>query len=174
MLIEETDKRFYVQKSTIPNAGLGVFAAEDLKKGDWLEIIGPQVKVGSIADQCTQYADKYKFAATGKVVKGKQKVDFDRKVVPMGYGGIVNHAPNPKLQNVMIDYYRGPRRNSAAGQAIYRFLRNIHKDEEILGNYGEEWMKVMDWAETKADDIGDEWETFLSFNLYNLKELMSF
>ena len=32
MLIEEKDKRFHVKESTIENAGMGVFASEDIKK----------------------------------------------------------------------------------------------------------------------------------------------
>ncbi|MHA2428338.1 MAG: SET domain-containing protein-lysine N-methyltransferase [Candidatus Hermodarchaeia archaeon] len=172
-LVEETDTRFYLKESTVPNAGLGVFAAEPLKAGDYLEIIGVQVKTNSIADECTAFADKYKFAAAGKLVKKERTTDFSRKVVPLGYGGMVNHAPNAKMQNAMIDYHKGPKRNAAAGQPIYRFLRDIAKDEEILGNYGEQWTNIMEWAGDKANEVGDDWETFLSFDLYNLKEIMS-
>jgi hypothetical protein len=172
-LVEETDTRFYLKESTVPNAGLGVFAAEPLKSGDYLEIIGVQVRSGSVADECTAYADKYKFAAAGKLVKKERTTDFSRKVVPLGYGGMVNHVSDPKMQNATIDYRKGPTKNAAAGQPIYRFIRNIQKDEEVLGNYGEQWMNVMEWAADKADELGDEWETFLSFNLYNLKEIMS-
>jgi len=171
-LVEETDKRFYLKESTVPNAGLGVFAAEPLKAGDYLEIIGIQVKTGSIADKCTAYADRYKFAASGKLVKKRRTTDFTRKVVPLGYGGMVNHAPSPELENAMIDYHKGPTRNKNAGQPIYRFVRNIAQDEEILGNYGEQWEKIMGWAEDKADELGKDWKTFLSYDLYNLKELM--
>ena len=40
IVVEETDNRFYLKASTIKDAGMGVFAKEPLKKGDYLEIIG--------------------------------------------------------------------------------------------------------------------------------------
>ncbi len=171
MLIEETDDRFYLKESTVPNAGMGVFSKEDIEKGEFLEIIGVQVKMNSIADQCTQYANKYKFAATGKLIKEQKKIEHDRLVMPVGFGGMVNHAPSAELQNAEIWYRQGAKRNSAAGQAVYRFIRNIKKDEEILGNYGEEWQGVMDWVGEKAEEVENDWETFLSHNLYSLGEL---
>jgi hypothetical protein len=175
ILVEETDDRFYIKESTIPNAGLGVFANVPLKKGDWLEIIGVQVKTKSVSDKCTHYANAYKFLASGSITRrGERKIDYSRKIVPLGLGGIVNHAPDPRLQNAEIFYRNGPTRNPAAGKAVYRFIRDIDVDEEILGNYGEEWLGIMDWADTKAEDIAeiqDDWETFLAHDLYNLGQL---
>lgn len=173
MLIEETDDRFYLKESTILNAGMGVFAKEDIVKGEFLEIIGVQVKINSIADKCTHYANKYKFAATGKLVKEQKKVEYNRLVVPMGFGAIINHSPSSELQNAEIWYRQGTKRNPAAGQAVYRFIRDIKKDEEILGNYGEMWQGVIDWAGDKANEVKDDWETFLSYDLYSLGELSS-
>jgi hypothetical protein len=173
-LVEETDKRFYLKKSTVPNAGLGVYTKVALPKGEYLEIIGVMVKSNSLTDNCTHYADKYKFAANGKIRQGKCETDFSRKIVPVGFGGMVNHAPMPEQQNAEIFYRNGPNRNSASGKAVYRFIRDIEPNEEILGSYGEEWLKIMDWAESKAEDISkteDEWETFLSYDLYSLGQL---
>jgi len=174
ILVEETDERFYLKESILPNAGLGVFAQKSLKKGEWLEIIGVMIKSNTLTDQCTHYADKYKFAASGKILQGKQVTDFSRKIMPCGLGGMINHAPEPEMQNVEIFYRNGPKQNSAAGKAVYRFMRNIEPDEEILGHYGEEWSKIMGWAETKAEElveIEDAWETFLSHDLYRLGQL---
>jgi len=173
-LVEETDNRFCIKESSILNAGYGLFANQDLKKDDHLEIIGIRVKKGSIADQCTHYANKYKFAAQGKITKGIKEIDPNSDlIVPLGYGGIVNHAPNPELQNAEIWYNRGSKRNQSAGQAVYRFIRDISEGEEILGNYGEDWEDVMDWAENKAKEVTDDWRTFLSYDLYNLGRLAS-
>jgi hypothetical protein len=169
-LIEENDTRFYIKESTIPGAGLGVFAKCPLKTGDFLEIIGAQVEVGSIADQCTHFADKYKFAATGKIKGGKRVIEHTRKIVPFGYGGMVNHAPTPEQQNAVIDYHKTPIQ-PAAGQAIYRFTRDIERDEEVLGNYGEHWQNMLAWAGNKAVDVDRDWETFLAYDLYNLGRL---
>jgi hypothetical protein len=164
ILIEETDNRFYIAPSTIPDAGLGVFAAQDLPAGSFLEIIGIQVKHKSIADQCTHYADHYKFGA-------KPGQEQNRLVVPMGYAAIINHAPKSELQNVEIRSNKGPTRNPAAGQMVYFFLRNIKKDEEIFGNYGEIQGKVFEWAEQRVEIINqtqDAWETLLETDIYNL------
>lgn len=164
ILIEETDNRFYTAPSTIPDAGLGVFAAQDLPAGSFLEIIGIQVKSKSIADQCTHYANHYKFGAKA----GKSP---DRLIVPMGYGGIVNHAPKPELKNAEIRTNKGPTKNPAAGQVVYFFLRDIQKDEEILGDYGESYGKTLSWAEQRVEIINqtqDAWETLLETDIYNL------
>ena len=173
ILVEETDDRFYIKESTVPNAGWGLFARVPLSKGGWLEIIGIQVKTASLSDKCTHYADNYKFAANGKLTsRGERIVEHTRKIVPLGYGGIVNHAPDPKQQNAEIFYRNGPTKNSAAGKAVYRFIRDIEPNEEVFGSYGEEWLSIMDWADTKANDLQeDDWETFLSYDLYNLGQL---
>jgi hypothetical protein len=163
ILFEETDNRFYISESTVPNAGMGVFAAEDLAAGDFMEIIGVQVRRGSAADKCTNYASSYKFAARAG--------ESDRLVVPMGYGGMVNHATDPGAKNVEIRANKGPTRNPNAGQIVYFFLRDIKKDEEILGDYGETWGKVLTWVQNKIkiiDKDQDAWETFLGFDIYNL------
>ena len=170
--VEETDTRFYIKESTIPKAGMGVFAKVPLKKGDHLEIIGVRVVTKGIADECTHYANKYKFAARGKFnKKGERTTDFSQMIVPMGFGGIINHAPSPAQQNVEIWYRNGSTKNNAAGTAVYRFIRDIEPNEEVLGNYGEQWQGIMDWAGNKAEEIKDDWETFLAHDLYNLGQL---
>lgn len=168
ILIEETDERFYIGKSTLPEAGRGLFAKEKIKKGDYLEIIGVQVKAKGISDDCTKYAQNYKFASRGKK-------DSDRLVIPMGYGGIVNHANDPKMQNATIESKNHPIRNQSASTLVYTFLRDIEPGEEIFGNYGSEWQGLLNWAideSAKADSSKDDWETFLSYDLYNLGTLI--
>lgn len=165
--IEETDDRFYISESTLPDAGRGLFAKVPIKKGDHLEIIGVQVKAGSIANACTEFGNKYKFAANAK----KKEI-----VIPMGYGGIVNHAPEKASQNVAITYIENRKpKNPAAGNVVYSFLRDVETDEEILGNYGDDWSRVLSWAgemnEKKKELPEEQWETFLSFALYNLDYL---
>ena len=54
-LFEETDTRFKIAPSTIPGAGLGLFAAIALTEGELLMIQGIAIKPGSVADQCTPY-----------------------------------------------------------------------------------------------------------------------
>lgn len=163
--VEETDKRFYIKESVLPNAGYGCFAKEFLKKNDWLEIIGVYVKNGSIADQCTHYAKRYKFAGSPK---------NDAKIVPMGFGGMVNHSNDSSLRNCRLEYCPGlSKRSMNAGQVIYRFIRDILPDEELIGNYGpdidgeiQKFNKNVDFANENIIEI----ERFLCFDLYGLKE----
>jgi len=173
MMVEETDTRFYVKESTIPNAGFGLFAKELLKKDDFLEVIGVQVPKDGISDQCTQFAGNYKFAAI-------QKVGFDRLVVPLGYAGMINHSEDKEKQNVEMTNRNHSPRNSAGSSLVYVFLRDIQPDEELLGHYGLEWAYIFDWAEknTKTGEekvqlVKTDWETLLSYDLYNLNELVS-
>ena len=168
ILVEETDNRFYIKESTIPEGGLGVFANEDLKKGDYLEIIGVRLKRGSVVDDCTHYGNSYKFSA-------RPGEDLNNDIIlPVGYAAIVNHAPTKGQQNAAIDVNRNPPRNPAAGIVVYKFLREILKDEEIFGNYGENWDVALAWASKQIETVNslkDDWETFMEFNVYNLNVL---
>jgi hypothetical protein len=168
ILIQENDDRFYLSKSTQPNAGMGVFAHKDLKAGDFVEIIGVMVKKHSIADLCTSYANNYKFAAA-------YAGEYDTHIIPMGFGGMINHANDPENQNAEIKYIDHKIINSAGGHAVYCFTRDIKKDEEILGNYGENWKNAMQWIQRIPKLIEDleekEWNRFLNFDLYNLYKL---
>ncbi len=165
--IEETDTRFYIKESSIPNAGWGCFANTFLNKGDWLEIIGVYVKTGGLADQCTHYAKRYKFAGSPK---------YNAKIVPMGFGGMVNHSDDPNLQNCRLEYVAGlNKRSEHAGQVIYRFTRDILPDEELVGNYGPNVGKEIKKANVGVEFLGnnsEEIERFLKFDLYNTVEVV--
>lgn len=156
IFLEEKDKRFYIAQSTIEEAGLGVFAAEDIPKDSVLEILGFMVDVGSVADRCTNYARNYKFAANFAD-------KYDRYIVPIGFGGMVNHAKSLEDQNVELRYIKHNSSNIAAGSAVYYFIKDVKKDQEILGNYGEEFEKAIN--EQKY------WQRFLDLELYNLGKL---
>jgi hypothetical protein len=167
IFVEEDDNRFYIKESTLPNAGLGCFAKILIPKGDWLEIIGVYVKTGGIADKCTHYAKRYKFAGSPKM---------DAKIVPMGFGGMVNHSSDSKVQNVVLEYCAGlSKRSSHSGQVIYRALRDIQPDEELIGNYGDvigaevdRMAKNTSFFLTELED----WQKFVSLNPYNLQDLI--
>jgi len=163
--VEETDLRYYVKESTIPNAGYGLFAKEPLKRGDWLEVIGPVVKKGGVSDKCTHYAKRYKFAA----------LNLDFKIVPMGYAGIVNHTDDPTKQNCELTVLPDKQlRNPYASHVVYLFIRDIAVDEEILGNYGEDISReIKKMSENAAfhEENGDQWGRFLKHNCYDLKRL---
>lgn len=165
--VEETDTRFYIKESTIPNAGYGCFANTFLKNGDWLEVIGVYVKTGGIADECTHYARRYKFAGSPKK---------NAKIVPMGFGGIVNHTEDPNLQNCKLEYVAGlNRRSQDSGQVIYRFIRDVLPDEELIGNYGPDIggeIKKMNENVDFLDANVTEINRFLKFDLYDTNSIV--
>jgi len=155
--VEETDHRYNVKKSTIPGAGLGLFAKVPLKKGDCLELVGAQVPIQSITDIATYYAGKYKFAATDK--------DPTRYVIPMGYAAFVNHCQEKQNVQIVAAKGRSPK-NPNSGQIVYLFLRDIEPDEELLGDYGPKWEETFRWLEK----VDEDWETFVDHNLYRIRE----
>lgn len=174
IFFEETDNRFYIKDSTISGANKGLFANEKIRKGDYLEISGVLVKRQSVADICTQYANNYKFAARVKRY-ADGKVDIgDNLIVPLGYAGIVNHAKDKESQNVEIRYIKRTKKNENSDDAVYYFLRDVEKDEEVIGNYGDSWDSVLKWINesNKNKQPVEEWEKFLLFDLYGLGSLI--
>lgn len=164
ILVQEKDERFYIAESTQPGAGRGLFAAKDIKKGDDLEVVGVSVELGSPADECTSYAESYKFAAD-------YSDSYTRHIIPMGYAGIVNHANDQKDRNVEIKYVK----KKGALVCVYRFLRDVSKGEEVLGDYGEGWRDLADWSRRRigcaVESEEREWDSFLGLGLYNLSKL---
>ncbi len=161
--IEEKDNRFYISESSQQNAGLGLFASVDIKKGDNLEVIGVMVDRGSPADVCTTYANTFKFAAD-------YSDSFKKHIIPMGYGGMVNHANEKKDQNVEIRYIK---KNDDLA-CVYYFIKDVKKGDEILGDYGDDWRSLLNWTRNiNSADEGDdeEWMSFLELGLYNLGKL---
>jgi SET domain-containing protein len=162
--IEEKDLRFYIAKSTQPNAGFGLFAAQEILKGDNLEVIGVSVERGSISDFCTSYANNFKFAAD-------YADSYKEHIVPMGYGGMVNHANEKNNQNVEIKYIK----KNGENICVYNFLKDVKKGSEILGDYGDEWRNIQNKTkEVTSEQVVDdkaEWDSFLNLGLYNLCKL---
>jgi hypothetical protein len=110
--LDETDGRFELRGSTIPGAGLGVFARVALPAGATLEVVGVQVRRESVSDRCTHFADHHKFRIG------------DRLLIPFGFGGLVNHSAAPNLEKV-ID-----------GERVYlRTLRPVAAGEELFFRY---------------------------------------
>jgi hypothetical protein len=168
IFVEETDERFYIAPSTIPNAGHGCFTKTHIKRGDWLDIIGVYVKTGGLADQCTEYAKRYKFAGSPKL---------DAKIVPMGFGGMVNHSDDPKLRNCELIFDKGiNKRSQHAGQVVYKFIRDVLPNEEVIGNYGQ---NISEEVNKIAANLGflvankSEIDKLLEHDLYNLNAVLN-
>jgi hypothetical protein len=110
--LDETDDRFEVRESTIPGAGLGVFARVGLPAGSVLEVVGVLVRRESVSDRCTHFADHHKFRVG------------DRLLIPVGFGGLVNHSTAPNLEKA-ID----------GDRVFLRTLRAVAAGEELFFRY---------------------------------------
>ena len=113
MLVDEDDERFYVAESTLPGAGNGLFTKVPLHKGDRLEVVGVIVRRDSASDRCTHFCDHHKF-----------RIGETQLLIPLGFGGMVNHSPTPNLQKVF------------EGERLYlEALRDIPANEEVFFTY---------------------------------------
>lgn len=165
---DENDNRFYISDSTIKDAGKGLFARHKISKGEKIDISGVVVEKNSYADKCTTYANNYKFALDVIQLGNGELVAGNKMVIPLGFSGMVNHMDEESKRNVQIE--------SMGNESIaYVFLRDVAKDEEILGNYGDNWQNLLSWMqkqhESNKTDKKD-WQNFLELNLYELGRIL--
>jgi uncharacterized protein len=109
------------QKTYISNSileGLGVFAAENIKADEIIEvapvILIPEEQISDLAK--TRLLD-YFFAWGEKLEKA---------AIALGYGSLYNHSYEPNAKFV---------ENYDQNTITYSAIKNIKKDEEILINY---------------------------------------
>ena len=115
MRVDEEDDRFYVAESTVPGAGRGLFTKQPLRKGDRFEVIGVIVRRESTSDRCTHFCDHHKF-----------RIGETELLIPLGFGGVVNHSPTPNVQKVF------------EGDRVYlEALRDLAANEEVFFTYTE-------------------------------------
>jgi hypothetical protein len=160
----ENDDRFYIKDSTIIGAGKGLFARKKILQDDKIMIKGVLVEKDSYADQCTRFSNSYKFAASLTVLPNGDIDTGNFLIIPLGFSAIVNHIEEETKRNVQITYLGNY-------EVAYVFLRDVEKDEEILGNYGDDWQKMLSWSEqhnNKNKENKELWEKFLDLNLYDL------
>ena len=155
LTFHEMDDRFYIKESTISGAGKGLFARKKILENDKLMIKGILVEKDSPADLCTAFSNSYKFAASLISLPNGEVDCGNFFIIPLGYAGIVNHITDESKRNVQITYLGNY-------EVAYEFLKDVHKDEEILGNYGDEWQKLKNKTDIKL------WKKFLDLNLYDL------
>jgi len=112
-----SDKRFQVKKGR-PGTGLGLFAREDIKKGDFIiEYTGKKIPT-KVADESDS---RYLFEIDKKwTIEGP---------VPANTAGYINHACVP---NVEAEIDEDDHINIHA-------LRDIHTGEELTIDYGDEY-----------------------------------
>jgi len=164
LTFHEVDDRFYIKESTIPGAGKGLFARTKILENDRLMIKGILVEKDSPADSCTAFSNSYKFAASLILLPNGEVDCGNFFIIPLGYAGIVNHMADESKRNVQITYLGNY-------EIAYEFLKDVHKDEEILGNYGDEWQKILAWSDLQKSKNKTDiklWKKFLDLNLYDL------
>lgn len=108
----EADDRFVIGRSTVPGAGLGVFAVTALPTGATLDVIGVKVPADSHQDQCTHFADHHKFRVG------------DMVLIPLGFAALVNHSTTPNMERV-----------AKPGGVALRAIREITAGEELFFQY---------------------------------------
>lgn len=106
-------KKLFVNKSSIH--GYGVFAGENIKKGDIIEEC-----YCILTEECSCFSN-YAFAAK------------DKSSVVLGFGTIYNHST--EYQNAYFEFE--PKRTLM----VFKALRNIVKGEEIFTRYGKDWFQ---------------------------------
>jgi len=110
----QQDNRFRIKKSTIPFAGLGVFANTVLPEETKLHVDGIVIQKNSTADICTAYANKYKF-----------KLKENLLLIPLGWAGMVNHSNKPNMFKLV--------KNN--GKVFLVTNRDITPGEELFWKY---------------------------------------
>jgi len=151
--IEEFDERFEVKKSTLGNK-VGLFSITNIKKGDYLEIVGIMLDVTEICHIATSNYAK---------IAAEPKSEFCHVIVPCGYAAAINKADLPAKQNVAITHLPAGTitKNPNAGRAIYMAIRNIESGEEIFSGCQDL---------NKQDDLSI-WNNWIGFNFYGLGSL---
>lgn len=113
-----SSKMVYVTHSKIPNAGLGVFAAKNIKKGEVIEAC-PIIALSSfdVANLEQSILITYTF------FYGEQK---EKALLVLGYGSMYNHSYNPSAEYLI---------HESDEKVTFSAIRNIQKDEEITFDY---------------------------------------
>lgn len=129
-------KHIYIARS--PLEGLGVFAKEDISKGEIIEespvLVIPEDQLSELVK--TRLID-YVFFAWG--------ADKNSGGLVLGYGSLFNHSYTPNAKYTII-----------AEEDLVRFeaIKDIKKGEEILMNYnGKPEDKTKLWFEARDERI---------------------
>ena len=108
-------KKVYLSKSKVPKAGKGIFAAENIEKGEIIEIAPILVlEFSDFIDTKWNLLFEYYFWLD------------DFVVLALGYGSLYNHSQNPNCEYVI---------NRDQKTIKFTATQRIIKDEEIYINY---------------------------------------
>jgi hypothetical protein len=127
-------KKIYIANSKIKGAGRGVFAGENIPKGEIIEIC-PFVEIseGDPANRLGSHLVTYFFYF------GKNK---ERVALVLGYGSLYNHSANPNAVYII---------KPKDGVVIFTATKDIKKDSEITFDYrgSGKNSKISLWFEVK-------------------------
>ena len=114
------DKRLYIDKSRIENAGYGVFTESFIKKDTIIEISKILKVANSNVFQKDNILNDYIF-----------KFDDNHSGVALGYGGLYNHSDNPNIKYTVVE-----------DKIIFQATRDIFTREEICNSYGKQYWEI--------------------------------
>ena len=134
------NQKVYVKESNIPNGGNGLFAKQDIQKGEVIATYGGQL----IDPADARFADKtyiaeFEYGRGYKINGDNEDGDlgmFANSVGPAGEDETVHVE-----QNAAFDLMTKKILPNDRGRFDIRAKRKIHKDEEIIVNYGQGYWK---------------------------------
>ncbi len=116
-------KKVYVSESNIKDAGRGVFASVDIRKGEVIEIC--PILIFSDKDNTNVLKTKlqsyvYEYGKNGSMFA-------------LGFGSLYNHQNQANAKYELMEHQGLPEQNN---ELYITALKAISKNEEILINYG--------------------------------------
>ena len=122
--------KIYVSSSKIPNSGKGVFATENIRKGEVIEVAPILIL------EFTDFID----TKWNKLFEYYFWMD-DYVALALGYGSLYNHSKEPNA---------GYKLDQKKETITFSALKDIKKDQEIVFNYkGSSSEKAPLWFERK-------------------------
>ena len=123
-----TSDKVYISKSGIPDAGRGVYARRDIKKGEIVErcpiIEAPKHDMSNLKESIL-VAYFFYF--------GKNK---ERLAIALGFGSIYNHSDKPNVAYKVYNFASSAYKVKPREKVIdFIALDDIKKDKEITFNY---------------------------------------
>lgn len=147
-----TNKHLQLKQSSIPNAGMGVFAAEDIVVDDAIEFCH-----SIVLDNRSRYTFDKKLTQYGYMAPcscQSCKEHGNQVMLPLGFGMIYNSAESKEKAN--CEYFTIPEEKLV----VFIASDNIKAGEEILTWWGEGYYNA--WCrpkETKTEEHNEEQKT---------------
>lgn len=153
IFLEENDQRFYIDHSTLPNAGKGLFAKEKILKGSRLDVVGVRIKIRGVSDICTEYANRYKYYSK------------DFIIIPVGYAAMINFHGDKEFENVYFQHI---------DEGYLETSKDININDELF-LYGGKDIEICferkDLLYNNIEKNSNEQNEFFLENFYNLSFL---